>query len=97
MTIRRSLATLAVVLLILVAGIALLYAMRALLAPPTAVASSTPTATVTATAAAATTPSASTSTPTLAFVRCGTLAANSITSGQGYGQNVFELRSPTGI
>ena len=96
-TIRRSLATLAVVLLILIAGVALLYATRAQVPPTTAVSSSTPTATATATASASTTPVGSTSAPILAFIRCGTLAPNSITSGQGAGPNVFELRSPTGI
>ena len=52
-TTRRSLATIAAALLILVAGVALLYALRAQL-PPTIV-SSTPSPTPTATAATATT------------------------------------------
>lgn len=55
---RRSLATVAVVLLILVGGVALLYAARALM-PPTAAVSSSPSPTPTATAVSATpTPSA---------------------------------------
>ena len=97
MTIRRSLATVAAVLLILVAGIALLFAARAQLPPTTVVSSPNPTVTATATTSPSTTPVASTSAPALAFIRCGTLAPNSITSGQGSGPNVFELRSPTGI
>jgi hypothetical protein len=60
---RRSLATVAVVLLVLVAGLALLYAARALV-PPTAVVSSSPSVTSTATAVSATTTPSAIATPT---------------------------------
>jgi hypothetical protein len=54
-TTRRSLATLAVVLLILVAGVALLYITRAQVPQTTAVSTPSPTVTATATASAPTT------------------------------------------
>lgn len=101
MTRRRSLATVAVVLLILVAGVAILYAVRAQVPPTTAVSSPTPTVTATATATAAaqtTTPPANSSAPPGAtVVGCGTVVVNSITFGQGSGPNTFELLSPTGV
>lgn len=102
MTTRRSLATLAVVLLIIVGGVAILYAVRSQ-EPPTRVfvaPSPTPTATSTvalATSTPITTPPGKTSDPIGTVVGCGTLVANSVTSGQGSGPNTYELLSPTGI
>lgn len=101
MTTRRSLATIAVVLLILVVGIASLYAVRSQV-PPTAVfptSSLTPTATVAiATSTPVATPPVKTNDPiTTVVVGCGTLVVNSVTSGQGSGPNTYELLSPTGI
>ena len=105
MSTRRSLATLATVLLILVAGVALLYVARAVL-PPTAVsATAAPTSTLTATPTATPTTSATTvpATPTRSgspagtVLSCGVLVANTITTGQGSGPNTYELLSPTGV
>lgn len=101
----RSIATLAVVLLMLVAGVALVYVARAQV-PPAVVSSTsspTPSPTPTATVAIATsTPIAtpigkSSSDPFVGLVACGTVVANSVTSGQGSGPNTYELLSPTGI
>ena len=102
LTIRRSLAILAAVLLIVVAAIALLYVARAAL-PPTAgsaVPSPTPAATATPQPASPTptaTTVAKTNEPIGTAIACGTLVVNSITSGQGSGPNTFELLSPTGV
>ncbi len=102
MTTRRSLATLAVVLLIIVGGVAILYAVRSQ-EPPTRVfvaPSPTPTATSTvalATSTPITTPPGKTNDPIGTVVGCGTLVANSVTSGQGSGPNTYELLSPTGV
>lgn len=106
-TTRRSLATLAVVLLIIVAGIALLYAVRAQV--PATVVSPTSSPTPTTTVAIATSSPLATSPATTippspggrrASTRdlfCGVLAANTITSGQGSGPNTFELRPTTSV
>ncbi len=100
MTTRRSLAILAVVLLIIVAGIALLYAVRAQVPPtvvaPTASPSPTTTAPLATSTPIATTPG-KTNDPVGTVVACGTLVTNSVTSGQGSGPNTYELLSPTGI
>lgn len=84
----------------MIAGVALLYVMRAQV-PPTIV-SSTPSPTPTPTAAIATstliaTAPAKTNDPAATVVGCGTLVVNSITSGQGSGPNTYELLSPTGV
>lgn len=100
-TTRRSLATLAVVLLIIVAGIALLYAVRAQV--PATVVSPTSSPTPTATVAIATSSPLATSPATTIppsstrDLFCGVLAANTITSGQGSGPNTFELRPTTSV
>jgi hypothetical protein len=97
-TTRRSLATLAVALLILVAGVALLYVTRAQVPPTTAVSTPIPTVTATATASATSTPPPKTSADSAStIVACGILVVNSITSGQGSGPNTYELLSPTGV
>ncbi len=92
-------ATLAIVLLILVAGVGLLYAVRAQL-PPTVVSStapSTPTATIAVvTSTPIAPPKGKTNDPVRTVVDCGTLVVNPRTSGQGSGPNTFELLSPTG-
>lgn len=95
----QGVAAFAVVLLILVAGVALLYAMRARMPPATAssTASPTPTATIAAvTSTPIVTPPGKTNDPVRTVVHCGTLVVNSRTSGQGSGPNTFELLSPTG-
>ena len=86
----RSLALMSAVILILVLGVAFLYAVRSQTPPLTAQSPAPPTASV-ALAANSPTPSGGTPTPALTFVRCGTLAANSITTGQGSGANIYEL------
>lgn len=97
-------AALAFVLLILVGGIAVLYGIRAQ-APSTAVpstdsptpASPTPTATVPPVRSSPIEiPPVKTNDPVTTVVRCGTLAANSVASGQGSGPNNYELRAPGG-
>lgn len=96
----RSLATVAIVLLILVAGAVLLYAVRSQV-PPTIVAStSSPTQISTVSSTTATpvvTPPTKTNDPAATVVGCGTLVVNSVTSGQGSGPNTYELLSPTGV
>ena len=84
------------VILILVLGVALLYEVRSQTPPLTTQSPAPPTVSV-ALATTSPTPSGGTPTPALTFVRCGTLAANSITTGQGSGANIYELRSPTGV
>lgn len=93
-------ATLATILLIIVAGGALLYAARSQLPPATV--SSTPSPTPTSTAALATASPIASSTgktndPRATVVGCGTLVVNAVTSGEGSGPNTYELLSPTGV
>jgi hypothetical protein len=101
-TSRRSLGTLAIVLLILVAGVALLYAVRAE-EPPTRVfvaPSLTPTPTATAALASSTpiaTPPSKTNQAVANVVVCGTLITTPAGSGQGSGPNIYDLLSPTGV
>src|SRR5438132_8329141 len=101
----RAAAVVLVVLLIVVAGAALLSAMRSQVpetvgsggpSPTPTLPVATATATTTATTSAAT-PPGNTNPPTASVVSCGTLAPNSITSGQGSGPNTYELLSPTGV
>lgn len=92
-------AAVAVVLLILVGGIAVLYGIQAQ-APSTTVsstASPTPTATVAAVRSnPIETPPVKTNDPAATIVRCGTLAPNLVASGQGSGPNTYELQTPGG-
>lgn len=90
--ISRALALVVIAVFALVLGVALLDAVRARQEP--APVASVPTASATATALAA--PVGKTDQPVPNVVACGTLAANSITSGQGSGPNTFELLSPAG-
>jgi hypothetical protein len=87
MTIRRSLAALAVVLLILLAGIALLYATRAQVPPATVVSTPIPTVTATAvpvtTAPSTTNPTATTTNPPTATPQVG----GAITGRFAYGSD----------
>ena len=101
----RAAAVVLVVLLIVVAGAALLSAMRSQVpetvgsggpSPTPTLPVATATATTTATTSAAT-PPGNTNPPTASVVSCGTLAPNSVTSGQGSGPNTYELLSPTGV
>jgi hypothetical protein len=73
--------------------IAVLFVGRGQVAQPAAIASPTATATPTGTPTATIT---KTNVPDQARVFCGTLAENSIKTGQGSAPNSFELRSPTG-
>ena len=99
-TTRQRRATLAVVLLILIAGVALVYATRTQV-PPTAVSStSSPTPSLTAavpTSTAIAIPPGKTSNPVTTVIGCGTVVVNSVTSGEGSGPNTYELLSPTGV
>lgn len=69
--------------------------------PSVAAPSSTAFATTTAPTVVAPSPIATrvdkTSDPIATIIRCGTLAANSVQSGQGAGPDVYELRSATGV
>jgi hypothetical protein len=89
-TIRRSLAALAIVLLILLAGVAFLYATGTQMPPATVVSSATPTPTATVTAAPVTTapsttnpPSATTASPATATPQAG----GAITGRFAYGSD----------
>jgi hypothetical protein len=95
----RVIAVAAAVILALALGIALLYVMRSQAPPAIPAGSGSPTATAATATTPAPTGSTNPPTPTVvaSLVRCGMLAANSITSGQGSGPNTFELRSPTGV
>jgi hypothetical protein len=97
-------AALAAVLLVLVGGIAVLYSIRALTPPsatstdPAVAASPTPTATLApVTSSPMEAPPVKTNDAVTTVVRCGTLALNSVTSGQGSGPNTYELQAPTGV
>lgn len=81
-TARRSLATLAVILLILVAGVALLYVARAQVPPTTDVSTPTPTGTATALTASASTAPSSTAVPTAT-----SQVGGAITGRFGYGSD----------
>ena len=92
-------ATLATILLVIVAGVALLYAARAEVPPATVSSSpSLPTSTAAlATASPSASPAGNSNDPRATVVGCGTLVVNSVTSGQGSGPNTYELRSPAGV
>lgn len=101
MTARTSSAfgALAVILLILVVGIAALYAIRAQMRSTTASSTASPTSTATLATVSSSpieTPPVKTNDPTT-VVRCGTLAANSVASGAGSGPNTYELHAPGGV
>lgn len=97
MTARTSsaFAALAFILLILVVGVAALYAIRAQM-PSTTVSPTSTAALATVTSSPIETPPVKTNAPTT-VVRCGTLAANSVASGAGSGPNTFELHAPGGV
>jgi hypothetical protein len=89
---------LAGVLFILVAGVAVLYAIRAAAPSTTASPTLTPTQTVPAIAPSPSeTPPVKTNDPVTTVVRCGTLAPNSVASGAGAGPNIYELHAPGGV
>src|SRR5687768_6589255 len=91
--------------MVLVGGIAVLYAIRAPAPSSTVPASDPPTSaspTSTATPVAVRsspieTPPVKTNDAVTTVVRCGTLAPNSVASGAGSGPNTYELHAPSGV
>lgn len=100
MTVRRTLAVAAAVLLIAAGGVAALYAVRSEVPTGSVLVAASVTPAPTETVRLATLSPSATVDPTRlqnTLVRCGTLVANSVASGQGSGPNTYELLSPTAV